>query len=395
MIAEEQKGRIPFNGRVLKWARERRSFAVEDAAKRINVTPDKLNEWEAGGGSTPTVRQARALAAYYDRPFLEFLSKQIPNVPETKLVPDFRSYRGETPDKESDALKELHRWAEEVRLNALDLLETVGDTSPRVPKDAYATADDDVEKAAERARALMGPSLEKQIGLNQTNRAQFPQTLRWTFERTGIIVLRINGLSALRTRGICLFADPLPVIIYGGEAPGAQAFTLAHELGHILLRQSAISGPPRQGGVHGAKKIESWCNRFAAAFLMPRANIEADAKDLRGAATVPDDRLSALANRYAVSRHAMLIRLVNLGIARPEFYWFVKRRQFEAEEAAFEGRGRSKYYGSRYRASHGDFYTGLVIEAWNSGSITNHNAAEYLGIKNLVHLNDIRSNFGT
>lgn len=52
--------------------------------------------------------------------------------------------------------------------------------------------------------------------------------------------------------------------------------------------------------------------------------------------------------------------------------------------------GRPKYYGSRYRSSLGNLYTGFVIEAWNSGRITNHSAAEYMGIKNFEHLFAIR-----
>ena len=52
--------------------------------------------------------------------------------------------------------------------------------------------------------------------------------------------------------------------------PGAQAFTLAHELGHVLLGSSGISGQPRLGGKSGHKAIEDWCNRFASAFLAPK-----------------------------------------------------------------------------------------------------------------------------
>lgn len=109
---------------------------------------------------------------------------------------------------------------------------------------------------------------------------------------------------------------------------------------------------------------------------------------------IDDDHLGQLSNRYAVSRHAMLIRLVNLGYVKPTYYWFTKRPQFLREEEDFEPRGRPPYYGSRYRSSRGDFYTGLVLEAWTSGRITNHNAAEFMGIKNLSHLNDIRTHFG-
>ena len=91
----------------------------------------------------------------------------------------------------------------------------------------------------------------------------------------------------------------------------------------------------------------------------------------------------------------MLIRLVDLNYVTRDFYWRIKRPQFIQEEENYEPPFmRSPYYGSRYKNSRGDFYTGLVIEAWENGLISGHNAAEYMGIKNLQHLDDIRRHFG-
>ena len=106
-----------------------------------------------------------------------------------------------------------------------------------------------------------------------------------------------------------------------------------------------------------------------------------------------DERLAELASRFRVSPHAMVIRLVHLGYINANFYWGVKKPLFDAIEAKYKSMGRPKYYGSRYRSSLGNLYTGLVIEAWNSGRITNHSAAEYMGIKNFEHLFAIRDNF--
>jgi Zn-dependent peptidase ImmA (M78 family) len=111
------------------------------------------------------------------------------------------------------------------------------------------------------------------------------------------------------------------------------------------------------------------------------------------AARFDDQALSEIAARFRVSQHAMLIRLVHLGYVNANYYWGVKRPLFDRREAEFKSRARARYYGSRYKSSVGDLYTGLVLEAWNSGRITNHNAAEYMGIKNFEHLYDIRANF--
>lgn len=89
----------------------------------------------------------------------------------------------------------------------------------------------------------------------------------------------------------------------------------------------------------------------------------------------------------------MLVRLVNLGYVQSSFYWNTMRPIFQREEANFVAHGRPKYYGKRYVNSRGHFYTGLVLEAWGSGIISSHNAAEYMGINNLLHLNAIREEF--
>jgi hypothetical protein len=108
---------------------------------------------------------------------------------------------------------------------------------------------------------------------------------------------------------------------------------------------------------------------------------------------ISDGDLVRLANRFAVSKHAMLIRLVSLGKVHSSFYWRVKRPQFLKEEEEYQGGGRSLYYGSRYRNTLGDTYTGLVIEALETGRIGALTAAEFMGIKNVQHLIDIKNNF--
>jgi hypothetical protein len=109
---------------------------------------------------------------------------------------------------------------------------------------------------------------------------------------------------------------------------------------------------------------------------------------------ISDRDLAAYARIFSVSRHAMLIRLVHLGYVKESFYWNDKKSQFDSEEANYKQFGRAEYYGTRYRNVLGDLYTGLVLQAWSSGRITNHSAAEFMGIRNFSHLYDIREHFG-
>ena len=395
MPVREERATLPYNPAILKWARERLRLAPEDVARRTAVSTTKIAAWEEGV-AVPTVRQARMLAAIYDRPFLEFFAPAVPKLDPQTLVPDYRFHQTPPSDLERTALEGVQAWAESQRLNALDLYGELGESPTLVPTGIQAAVSDDPEVAAANARQIVGPAVEIQLALKSAERDKFPAVLRGALERVGTLVLKQSGLSKTRTRGLCLYDPVMPVIVFGNESPGAQAFTLIHEFGHVVLGSSALSGGPRSTKVTGAagKRVEGWCNSFAAAFLMPRDAILSQSISPKAlVASVPDYDIRELAKRFCVSKHALLVRLVGLGLVEPSFYWRVKRPQFLQEESEYESGGRPLYYGSRYRNSLGDRYTGLVIEALETGRIGPLAAAEFMGIKNVRHLIDIKQNF--
>jgi Zn-dependent peptidase ImmA (M78 family)/transcriptional regulator with XRE-family HTH domain len=392
MATTARKERAPFNRDVLRWARERVRLSPDSAAEGAGVTPKHIEGWE-DGTLVPTIKQGRKLAEVYDLPFMEFLSKERPKVKPLELVPDFRTHRDIKNPEENYELLMIQSEAEETRLNAIDLFEMLGSEPPTLPEDFYSDVSKGAEQAAVYARAFIDLKISEQTARKANDRAKFTGAFRSALERVGIIVMKNSTLASFGARGLCLFASPIPVVIFSTEAPTAQAFTLAHELGHVVLRESGISGPIKSGPV-STKIIEDWCDRFAGAFLMPkdaivnRWPVPATPENM-----IDDGKISKIANTFCVSRHAALIRLVELKYVKDDFYWKVKRAQFIAQEAAFRAGGRTEYYGSRYRSARGDLYTGLVLDAWSNGAITNHNAAEFMGIKNIAHLDAIRDRF--
>jgi Zn-dependent peptidase ImmA (M78 family)/DNA-binding XRE family transcriptional regulator len=383
---------LPINPAVLVWARKRMGLSADEAAEKVPVKVERLVAWEEKEAS-PTINQARKLAKIYGRPFLEFFAAEIPAVEDVALVPDYRLHR-DTPTPKDEAVRaNIQGWAETQRLNALDLLDILGEAPPVLPKELASSVDEPTETAAERAREAIGFTIHEQIDLPASDKRLIPDRLRARMSEAGILVLRRSDIQRLGMRGMCLFSEPLPIIVYGNEAPGAQAFTLAHELGHVAIQSSGVSGPAATG--KGVERVEDWCNRFASDFLIPR-NVLAEIwpQPDRQLAEVSDDQLYEVARRFGVSPHAMLVRLVSLKYVASEYYWGVKRPQFLQEEAEFtQPPMRAAYYGSRYKNSLGNFYTGLVLEAWGAGAISGHNAAEFLGIKNIRHLSDIRERF--
>jgi Zn-dependent peptidase ImmA (M78 family) len=112
-------------------------------------------------------------------------------------------------------------------------------------------------------------------------------------------------------------SDSSPIIgVNANHAPTRKRFTIAHELGHLLLHSKS--------GVHvdqaivqmrdatasaGVDEDEMEANRFAAELLMPRSFLERDLEAL-GPIHADDERaIASLAKKYRVSPQAMAIRL--------------------------------------------------------------------------------------
>lgn len=377
---------VRFNGRVMKWAREWRGRTLEEAAEKLKKKPEDIDEWERGEKS-PTVRQARLLADYYDRPFLEFLWQEIPTVQEPALAPDYRLHV-DAPDPGGNRdLIRIQGWIETQRLNALDLYEALGERPPELPDALSATINEQAEQVAARVRTAIDFPIETQLELSSSERIQLPQILRRKLENAGILTLKVSDLAKHGARGLALYSNPLPVVAFSTEAPSAQAFTLGHETGHISLGQSAISGAmSSEGGAPEVRRVEEWCNQFAAAFLIPADALMAlYAKPNQPVADMERGVIRDLANRFSISEHAMTIRLMHLGYVSEDFYWKKMHAVFRKEEKAFKSFGRAKYYGARFVSSHGELYTRLVLDAWDAGHLTNHNAAEFMDTKSVQH----------
>lgn len=395
-MAAIAKKPLPINPRILSWAREWAGVSVERAAKKANVPVERIEAWEdEDSDDAPTVVQARGLAHLYDRSFLEFFFSQQPVLHEPKLIPDFRLHaHAHDPARDRD-LRRIQQWAETQRVNALDLLSEIGEEADAFPKALSAATDDDAERVAESAREVLEFPVEEQARIPGADRDKLVQALRKKIERLNILTLRTSDLKKVGVRGFCLAEFPLPVIVISSESPRAQSFTLMHEFAHLTLKVSALSGyVTKKGGTADARRVEEWCNKFAAAFLMPATALSNMlVKPDRPAPAIPDATVRHIANAFSVSDHAALIRLVTLRYVDPEYYWDVKKPEFDDLEAHFKGGGKGKYYGTRYKNSLGDFYTTLVLQALGSGRITNHNAAEFMGIDNLQHLRDIRADY--
>lgn len=109
------------------------------------------------------------------------------------------------------------------------------------------------------------------------------------------------------------------------HAPARKRFTIAHEIGHLLLHtgrpvimdRTFVSYRDRVSGL-ATDTDEMQANAFAAELLMPRAMVLDEVRRLTYESGRSDaDLTKALAKRFKVSEDAMRYRLTNLGVIRP------------------------------------------------------------------------------
>lgn len=99
----------------------------------------------------------------------------------------------------------------------------------------------------------------------------------------------------------------IPVLVTNAAMPGdRQRFNLAHELGHLAIKQKKT------------KEDEDIAHRFAAAFLVPD---EVAYKELgRSRSRIEFDELLLLKHKYGMSMQAWLRRAKDLGVISPSWY---------------------------------------------------------------------------
>lgn len=120
-----------------------------------------------------------------------------------------------------------------------------------------------------------------------------------------------------------LYRDPAQTVIGVNthHAPVRQSFTIAHELGHLLLHDQQQLHIDRGFRVRlrnevsrrGTDDAEREANLFAASLLMPKQFLEEDLESAEDVDLLGDGFFSDLARKYGVSSQALVNRLKNLG----------------------------------------------------------------------------------
>ncbi len=128
-------------------------------------------------------------------------------------------------------------------------------------------------------------------------------------ESRGILVITTEVDEQAKFDGLQAKIAGTPVIVVSANWSGdRQRFTLAHELGHLILH----------GRLAAEVNEERACNRFAGAFLLPATEIRQQLGWTRKRLEVQE--LYLLKQEYGLSMQGCLYRAMDMGIIRPSVH---------------------------------------------------------------------------
>jgi len=386
---------IKINPSTLVWARETAGLSVEDAAAKLQLTTsvrstaaEKLEALESGE-KTPTRNQLNAMSNVYKRPLLAFYMAEPPRTgtrgTDFRQSPDTRSARANA--MLDTLLRDVSVRQETVR----DILEDEDDFEP-LPFVGSIAISQGVKHAVSAISQVLGFDF---MAPRHGDADVLFRRLRAAAEEAGIFVLVLGDLGSHHStipasvfRGFAIADRVAPfVVINAKDARPARAFTLIHELAHIWLGQTGVSGAVSTDNPMTDKaRVERFCNDVAGEFLLPseRFKIGVTAFDGRDA-DAARSAVEAIAARWSVSEPMVAYRLNRTGDLSDTAY--------ETLRAEFAARWQAKL--ERDRASDGSgpnprvmkqFYLGnalmSVVHRYVRGNALSHTkAAVLLGSK--------------
>lgn len=280
-------------GRNLKRIRLLKNLSLKDAGNLLNMTATAISKYEKGE-ILPNSKKLIDFANAYNVKSIELL--KVYNVPKMKFT-SFRKKKrltGQNLELLEELIQdEVAKYLEIIEMNNID-------TDNIKLKKYSCNSIDDAEKAANDFRNYIKISNKQPIS-----------DLINILENLGIIIIQIKNTNSRFDDfdGLSEIVNNIPaIVLLDGIKDGArQRFTIAHELGHLVLNIN-----------NNELDEEKLCNRFASALLMPKEAIINEFGYSRG--NINFFELTAFKNEFKVSYAAIVYRLKDLNIISEYLY---------------------------------------------------------------------------
>ena len=375
--------RVEIKPELLTWAMERSGIDSIVLHNRFG----KLNAW-LNQTAKPTLRQVEAFAGATRTPVgYLFLHKP----PQEQIpIPDYRTIGGAQPARPSANLldtiyicQQRQDWyRNHARSNGLEPLDYVGSVDRR----------ESIVRVAGRIRERLGFDLDARRSMRTWEEAL--RSFMASADACGIMVMCssvvLNNtrrkLNLEEFRGFALTDNLAPLVfINGADTKSAQMFTLAHELAHLWLGETALSSADIGGREEQA--IERWCNAVAAELLVPLSALGAELGD-----EAPDDAMRRLARRFKVSTLVILRRMRDAKYLSDAEYRRAYALELENLLSVSGGSGGDFYLSQPAKLSP-RFARALVVSTME-GQTLYRDAMKMLGIRKVATFNELGRSLG-
>jgi Zn-dependent peptidase ImmA (M78 family) len=372
--------RVNVRGELLRWARERAGLGIDVLASRFPT----LAEWESGD-KKPTLKQLENYAKATRTPVGYFFLSEPPEEPLP--IPDFRTMGGRPIDRPSPDLIEMVLACQERQEWFRDYAQAIG--SERLQFVGSATVDSPIVETAAAIRAKLGFELDARSRCPTWTEAL--RTFIAQADGLGVLVM-CSGIVMNNThrqldprefRGFALVDERAPLVfINGKDSKAAQMFTLAHELAHVWLGQSAISDSTVAARDQNA--VETWCNRVAAEMLVPLETVK---NSLRAGEALPDT-VARLTRAFKVSSLVILQRLRDARLLS----WNEFEQAYDDEVRRLEDLPRPSGGGDFYLTAavrYSRRFASALVESTMEGHTLYRDAFRMLGISKTETFNEL------
>ena len=335
-------------GSRIKQARKSSGMSMRELAKKAGISAMAISKYEnekATPSSGVLLALAKAMGVRTEY-FFRHQDIQLENV-------EYRKHH-KLPIKiqnqiKGNVIEQLERYFELEHLLPIRPI-----TAFSIPKAIPSKINDysGIEEAAQKLRE------EWDLGVNPI--AEMADML----EERGIKIFLSDVLHDDKFDGLAVQVEGMPVIVIGKDRPGdRQRFTLAHELGHLILKDRLSENLKDE--------VEGAANRFAGAFLVPESEVRKELGEKRS--WLEPKELYVLKHAYGLSMGGWLHRAYDLEI--------ISRQNYQKMVAYFRGNGWHKIEpGNQIDPERPQLFEQLVFRALGEDIIGESKAAELMGL---------------
>ncbi|MEZ6104378.1 MAG: ImmA/IrrE family metallo-endopeptidase [Pirellulaceae bacterium] len=350
---------VDINPKLLRWVVDRSGLPLDEYQPTVAA-------WLAGE-KKPTYNQLESFARRAMVPFGYLFSEQPPD--EALPVPDYRTrtdvgVRQPTPNL-IETIFEMQRRQDWMREYLLD------EGHEELPFVGSAQIGDKVIPLTERMRATLG--LTNDWAEHSANWEEALRLLRERIENAGILIF-VNGVVGNSTRrkldpeefqGFVLIDGVAPLIfVNGADYKVAQMFTIAHELAHVWVGQSALF--ELTATTPSNHKVEKYCNAVAAEFLVPADKLKAAWEQTSGG----DAAFTSLAKRFKVSPIVVARRAKDRKLISSDDFFSFYNRYMQRERRQQEDRRSGGDFWRTQNVRLGRRFGAAVLSAAEEGRIS-------------------------